>query len=242
MTMTTSIPKVFVFSTLFFLISFSVVTPKTVLLSFDVETGVGDEEATKKILEVLDEEGVKATFFVMGSFAEKNPETLLSMLRGGHEIACHTQNHALLLFLKKEEVREEIVNCKVIVEEIIGEEIIGFRAPWRLTNKEVFEVLDEENFYYDASFYENIPRLFLSVGEVRTSMIIGFIFSDDHFFLNVLNFPSPFYFGLLSNIYDERVSLAFHPHNIEDDLTLLEELINTYKQRNVEFKTHKEII
>jgi peptidoglycan/xylan/chitin deacetylase (PgdA/CDA1 family) len=71
---------------------------------------------TPKLLEVLDRHQVRATFFCIGRFVEKEPALARAVAARGHEVANHTQTHPYLLFLDKEGVRREILECEASLE------------------------------------------------------------------------------------------------------------------------------
>jgi len=99
---------------------------------------------------------VRATFFILGWIAERYPDLIRRIQKEGHEIACHGYAHKLIYHQSKEEFREDIRKAKAILENIIGDEVIGYRAPsYSITNKSqwAFEILTEEGFKYDSSIF-----------------------------------------------------------------------------------------
>ena len=99
---------------------------------------------------------VQATFFILGWIAERYPDLIRRIQKEGHEIACHGYAHKLIYHQSKEEFREDIRKAKAILENIIGDEVIGYRAPsYSITNKSqwAFEILTEEGFKYDSSIF-----------------------------------------------------------------------------------------
>lgn len=77
------------------------------------------EEIIPEMLKILDEEGVKITFFVSGRWAENNPELLKEMYEKGHEIQSHGYSHALCSQVSEEKVRTEIEETeKAIIDAI----------------------------------------------------------------------------------------------------------------------------
>lgn len=233
--------KIFLFSLLFIFSYFIFFTPDIILLSFDTELNVGDENATLEILDILKAYDINATFFVMGSFADKNPEIIKRMLSENHEVACHTQNHERLWGLNKELIEQEIIGCKEAIQNITGETNLGFRAPWRLMNKASFNILEENNFLYDSSYFELQPKQLTKSKEIRTSTI-GVFPADDYIMLNFLHLPKSIYFFLLKKAKSITVSFSFHPHIIMQEKDGFENMIEHYNQKKVKFLTHKESI
>ena len=111
---------------------------------------------TRRILEVLDEHEVRATFFVLGWVAERDPGLIRTIHALGHEIACHSYAHLPVHELSRTAFTEDTRRAKKVIEDAIGEAIVGYRAPtfsivasslWAL------EVLAEEGFTYDSSIF-----------------------------------------------------------------------------------------
>lgn len=114
------------------------------------------ERNTIKLLEILDEYKIKATFFILGWVAEKNPALVKDIHNLGHEVACHSFNHRLVYDLTPEEFREDTRRAKGILEDITGRLVIGFRAPsYSITKKSLWalDILVEEGFVYDTSIF-----------------------------------------------------------------------------------------
>ncbi len=131
---------------------------KFFMLTFDVEKNFpphgksyeGVSDALPKILDVLDDEGIRTTMFVTGRSAELYPDIIRRASRK-HEIQCHTYNHDLLDRMTKDEQMESISKCKRALESITGKEVYGFRAPYLRFNRDTIEVLNELGFKYDSS-------------------------------------------------------------------------------------------
>jgi polysaccharide deacetylase family protein (PEP-CTERM system associated) len=114
------------------------------------------EKNTYRILDLLDEHRVKATFFVLGWVAEHYPEIVRDIYSSGHEVACHGYNHRLIYDLTPEEFREDIRRAKDILEDITGMPIMGYRAASYSVVKKTLWALDiliEEGFLYDSSIF-----------------------------------------------------------------------------------------
>ncbi len=114
------------------------------------------EQNVLRLLDMLEARQVKATFFVLGWIAERMPHIVREMRRLGHEVACHGYAHRMISEQTPEEFREDIRKAKAILEDIIGEEISGYRAPtFSITNKTLWalDILAEEGFRYDSSIF-----------------------------------------------------------------------------------------
>jgi polysaccharide deacetylase family sporulation protein PdaB len=82
-----------------------------------------------EILDTFDKYHIKCTFFVLGVWAEKNPEALKLIYARGHEIANHSYSHKLPSKSSEEQIKEEIVKCNEAVNKIIGITPTFYRAP-----------------------------------------------------------------------------------------------------------------
>jgi polysaccharide deacetylase family protein (PEP-CTERM system associated) len=109
-----------------------------------------------RLLDYLAETGVKATFFVVGWYAERHPDVIRRIQQAGHAIGSHTYWHRSLFLLDENQLRDDLRHCKTILEDITGTEIDTFRAP----NFSIYEhnlwalrVIAEEGFRYDSSIF-----------------------------------------------------------------------------------------
>jgi polysaccharide deacetylase family protein (PEP-CTERM system associated) len=108
----------------------------------------------EKILRLLAEYEVRATFFVLGSVAEEDPSLVPLIAAGGHEIASHGYSHRPARQLGSEAFRDEIRRTGEILERQGGRKPVGFRAPqWSLGEDcpWAFQILWEEGYRYDSS-------------------------------------------------------------------------------------------
>lgn len=114
------------------------------------------EANTEKVLGILSEKDIKATFFVLGWIAERYPELIKKIHEDGHEVANHGYAHQLIYDQAQEEFREDLKKSKKILEDIIGEKVMGYRAPsFSITHKSTWalDILMEEGFAYDSSLF-----------------------------------------------------------------------------------------
>ena len=87
-------------------------------------------EGTNRILDVLKEHGVKATFFCTGNFAENAPEVMQRIMDEGHEVACHGVDHW-------NPQPTDVFRSKEIVERVTGRTAYGYRQP-AIVSRECF--------------------------------------------------------------------------------------------------------
>ncbi len=103
-------------------------------------------------INLLEEQGVKATFFVLGEIAERYPELIREIKENGHEVAFHAFHHEPLWKKTAETFKLEIDKFNALVDQPCK----GFRAPsFSLNNKAkwALNVLNETGFKYDSSIF-----------------------------------------------------------------------------------------
>ncbi|MBV9217272.1 MAG: glycosyltransferase [Acidobacteria bacterium] len=113
------------------------------------------EQNTLKALDLLDQYDTKATFFVLGWIAERNPSLLREIVSRGHEVASRGYYHRSLKNLTDEEFREDLRRSNRAIEAACGQKVIGYRAAEKLNFEHsswILDVLADEGFAYDASF------------------------------------------------------------------------------------------
>ena len=124
--------------------------------TLDVDLPISDRAGSnmERVLDVLAEEKVQATCFVLGKFAEKFPACVRRIAAEGHEVASHGYGHVDVFRLSPRQFREDIRRSKGQLEALTGAAVKGYRAPDFSIVKEslwAFDVLAEEGFAYDAS-------------------------------------------------------------------------------------------
>ncbi len=109
------------------------------------------EASTHRILSVLEERSVPATFFILGWVADRIPALVRTIAGAGHEIASHGQNHIRCCSLEETRLREDISASKKTLEDICGAPVIGYRAPCFSVSDRLLDLLFEEGYRYDSS-------------------------------------------------------------------------------------------
>lgn len=98
-----------------------------IALTFDAAWG---NEDTAKILSILREQEVRATFFVTGSWVTHYPEDVKALLADGHDLGNHSESHQIMSQLTDSEKREELMCVHKKVQELTGYEMFLFRPPY----------------------------------------------------------------------------------------------------------------
>lgn len=101
-----------------------------------------DAVSTPVLLDGLKKRGVKASFFVIGQEAEKNPELIRRMHEEGHLIGNHTYHHVELTKVNAETEKKEIEQTNEVIEAITGEEVSFIRPPYGACREETLEDAD----------------------------------------------------------------------------------------------------
>jgi len=107
---------------------------------------------TNRIIEILDDFNIKATFFILGWIAENYPDLVKFIHDNGHEIASHGYNHELVTSLDDKTVKSDIEKSKYLLENLIGDQLLGYRAPSFSIRDNLINILSELGFKYDSSF------------------------------------------------------------------------------------------
>jgi len=114
---------------------------------------------TLRTLDLLDQFGVKATFFTLGWVADEMPEVVREIAARGHEVASKGYLHRTLQEMTPAEFRDDLRRSREAIERATGIRVVGYRvARGHLGPADLWalDILADEGFAYDSSFY---PRL-----------------------------------------------------------------------------------
>jgi peptidoglycan/xylan/chitin deacetylase (PgdA/CDA1 family) len=119
-------------------------------------------EPTMRVLDLLDEFNVTATFFVVADTIEHYPGLIESVVERGHELACHGLHHACKIdpatkkqLMSNTEFEQRTVLAKKMLEKISGEKVVGYRAPNAMVGGWMLDSLEQIGFKYDSSVSVN---------------------------------------------------------------------------------------
>ena len=111
---------------------------------------------TSNILEFLDKHQQKATFFIIGWIAKKNPGMVKEIAEAGHEIGLHSYGHQLIWQQTPDEFRQDLLKNIGILEDQLGYKVDKYRAPGfsiKRGNLWAFDTLHEVGITTDASIF-----------------------------------------------------------------------------------------
>jgi peptidoglycan/xylan/chitin deacetylase (PgdA/CDA1 family) len=115
-----------------------------VSLTFDAAWGNQD---TQQIIDILNEYEVKATFFVVGSWAEKYPESVKALFEAGNEVMTHSNKHDHMTELSRDEIIADINESCDKIEKVTGVRPTLFRAPYGDYDDKVIEAVESMGMY-----------------------------------------------------------------------------------------------
>ena len=112
---------------------------KAVSLTFDAAWG---NEDTQQLIDILNRYGVKATFFLVGQWVDKYPESVQALYDAGMEIGNHSNEHPHMASLSEKQIMDEINACNEKVQTVTGESPTLFRCPYGEYNDTVIETIN----------------------------------------------------------------------------------------------------
>jgi polysaccharide deacetylase family protein (PEP-CTERM system associated) len=114
------------------------------------------EQNIARILAMLDEHKVKATFFTLGWVAERYPALVRQLVAGGHEVASHGYAHERATSQSPDAFLADIRLAKMVLEDITGNEVKGYRAPSFSVgagNRWASACIEQAGYRYSSSVY-----------------------------------------------------------------------------------------
>ena len=164
-------------------------------------------EPTNRVLGILEELGVRATFFVVADITERYAGLVEGIAARGHEIACHGLHHACKIhprtkepLMPRDEFEERTWRAKMMLQEASGQEVIGYRAPSAYIAGWMLDSLEDMGFKYDSSvsvnsFYNKAGSPVKGVGTSPYYPKRGSLEAGEN--RNILELPWPYFqFGL----------------------------------------------
>ena len=143
-----------------------------------------------RLLDLYDKYGVKATFFYTGHIAKLYPDVVRKAYDRGHEVGSHGLTHEVdqaFDVLSPKEQLSHLIQSKQILEDIIGDKVVSFRAPAARVDKGFPEILHEAGFKVDSSVSSQRLDMMFSFGALKK--------------LHWLTAPRKAYFTQVDNIF-----------------------------------------
>ena len=109
-----------------------------------------------RMLAILSESGTRGTFFVLGCVAKDHPAMVRRIAAAGHEVASHGMSHRMITELTPEQLREELIESRRLLEDLAQTRIEGYRAPSYTigpSTRWALDVLLEAGYRYDSSVF-----------------------------------------------------------------------------------------
>jgi len=237
-----------------------------ILLTFDIENDCGlqsykgIEIGLPQILHILNKYDIPATFFVTGEVTERFPK-MVQALSENYEIGCHGLYHESLQLIDSNKIAQ-IKRAKELLEETIGQSILGFRAPYLYVCPELFDALKSLGFIYDSSlilfkklnsplkreikeFWLTFPNVFFRfplgyqlfwIGSFLTSVSVLYFHPWEAIDVRSLFLPQPHYFRNIFSRPDRWLNSG------SKFLLLLSRFIQSHLEHGFQFKSIRDLL
>jgi len=143
---------------------------KKIAISFDCAWGV---DYTDKILETLEKNDVKCTFFAVQFWVEKYPKYAQKIVEAGHELGTHSRTHSYMSKQSKEEIQSELVTSMQAIERATGQKTNLFRAPYGDYDSLLIDTAKELGLYTIQWDVDSLDWKNLSSTEIALRIING---------------------------------------------------------------------
>ncbi|HZK24661.1 MAG TPA: polysaccharide deacetylase family protein [Oscillospiraceae bacterium] len=140
-------------------------------------------DQTNDILDVLDDYGIKSTFFLRALWAEAHPDLAREINRRGHRLENHSLTHGHLIKMTDDEVRKELQKSTSIIKEITGSQPRLFRPPYGEYHERLLQLVGEAGYPYTVTWTVDSHDW---AAEIRGQQV-----TTDYLVARVLNNASP---------------------------------------------------
>ena len=103
-----------------------------------------NSDNTLRLLDVLAEAQVSATFFVIGRWAREQGDVLRSIASAGHRIGNHTDTHPNLFWCSRSRTKQELTRCQSAVEDVTGSAVTLFRPPFGFRRPDTLRIVRDQ--------------------------------------------------------------------------------------------------
>lgn len=139
-----------------------------IALTFDIAWGAG---FTDRLLDIMDEHGAKATFYVTGKWAEANPAELRRIAGRGHELGSHGYSHRDYVKLGGDEIKKDLALAADALERVAGARPATFRAPYGSWDARVVDAVCGEQYEFVQWDVDSLDWKGLTAGEMEARVL-----------------------------------------------------------------------
>ena len=143
---------------------------KKVAISFDCAWGV---EYTQQLLDIMEKNDVRCTFFAVQFWVEKHPEYAAAIVEAGHELGTHSRTHSYMSKLSETEIRDELKTSCEAIERATGQKPTLFRAPYGDYDNLLIDTAQSMGLYTIQWDVDSLDWKNLSATEIAMRIING---------------------------------------------------------------------
>lgn len=185
----------------------------------------GVQEALPRILDLLRQADIRASFFVPAWVAEHHPDAVKSIVAGGHEVGCHGDVHEKVSDLEPAQEEKILLRSVEVLTRRAGQRPVGYRAPaWQLSPN-TLGLLARHGFEYSSNMMDRLRPYLHAAAEGRrlVEIPVSWVLDDAPFFMftgqRAMQAPGPVLQGWLTELEDITdvggvTNFTFHPQII----------------------------
>lgn len=141
---------------------------KTVAISFDAAWG---NEDTQQLIDILNKYHVNATFFVVGAWVDKYPDSVRALSKAGNEVMNHSNTHPHMPKLSREQMLAEITACDNKIKAVTGVQPTLFRPPYGDYDNALIETLTSSGHYCIQWDVDSLDWKGISASEIQQRVL-----------------------------------------------------------------------
>ncbi len=143
---------------------------KKVAISFDCAWGV---EYTDKLLDIMQQNDVRCTFFAVQFWVEKYPEYAQKIVQAGHELGTHSRTHSYMSKLNETQIKDELKSSTEAIERVTGQKTNLFRAPYGDYDNQLIQTATSMGLYTIQWDVDSLDWKNLSGTEIALRIVNG---------------------------------------------------------------------
>ena len=143
---------------------------KKIAISFDCAWGV---EYTDKLLDAMEKNDVRCTFFAVQFWVEKYPEYVKKIIDAGHEMGTHSRTHPYMSKLTEAQIRDELTTSSQAIEALTGKKVTLFRPPYGDYNNLLIDTCKDMGIYPIQWDVDSLDWKNLSATEIALRIVNG---------------------------------------------------------------------